>query len=141
MGEHHLPQAQARRAEPGMIALVTTDEGIRRCHDLIRQLRPHHDDPDHLVACVRLQQQEGYLLAAAMLREQAVACMVTLNFDLAMSTALTYLGATDVPVVAGPEDHHLLGVINLIYLHRNVDADPEEWVLRTSALADDWRDC
>lgn len=86
------------------------------------------------------QPNEGYLLAAAMLREQAVACMVTLNFDLAMSTALTYLGATDVPVVAGPEDHHLLGVINLIYLHRNVDADPEEWVLRTSALADDWRD-
>lgn len=84
---------------------------------------------------------EGYLIAAALLREQAVACVMTLNFDLGMSAALTRLGAQDdVGVVSGPEEHHRLGTVNLIYLHRNVNANPEAWILRTSALADDWRD-
>lgn len=84
---------------------------------------------------------EGYLIAAALLREQAVACVMTLNFDLGMSAALTRLGAhDDVGVVSGPEEHHRLGTVNLIYLHRNVNANPEAWILRTSALADDWRD-
>ena len=84
---------------------------------------------------------EGYLIAAALLREQAVGCVMTLNFDLGMSAALTRLGAhEDVGVVSGPEEHHRLGAVNLIYLHRNVYADPDAWILRTSALADAWRD-
>ena len=66
MGEHHLPQTQTRRAELRlglMVELATTDEAIRRCHGVMRQLRPQHDDPDLFVARVRLQQEEGYSLA------------------------------------------------------------------------------
>ena len=66
MGEHHLPQTQTRRAELRlglMVELATTDEAIRRCHGVMRQLRPQHDDPDRFVARVRLQQEEGYSLA------------------------------------------------------------------------------
>lgn len=83
---------------------------------------------------------EGYLIAACLLREQAVTCVMTLNFDLGMSAALTQLGATDVSVVGGPDEHHRLGSLNVIYLHRNVNAPAEAWILRTAALDTEWRD-
>ena len=47
---------------------------------------------------------EGHLLAAAMLRERAIGCVVTLNFDLAMSSALSRLGAADVAEIARPQE-------------------------------------
>jgi hypothetical protein len=83
---------------------------------------------------------EGYLLAAALLREGALRCIVTLNFDLAMSSALTQLGAGDhVAVVAGPEEHQRLATVNLIYLHRNANAEPNQWILRSHDLDVAWR--
>jgi hypothetical protein len=84
---------------------------------------------------------DGYLVAAALLREGAVGCVMTLNFDLAMSHALTELSADDVAVIAGPEDLRDLGSATLIYLHRNVEQfDPEKWILRREALEEEWRD-
>lgn len=84
---------------------------------------------------------QGHLIAAALLRERAVACVMTLNFDLGMSTALTQVGAReDVGVVSGPNEHHRLAGVNLIYLHRNVNAAPESWILRADALENEWRD-
>ena len=83
---------------------------------------------------------QGYLIAAAMLRERAISYLMTLNFDLAMSTALSQVGATnDVTIVAGPEHHNDLGAVSLIYLHRNVDADLENWILCSSALEVEWQ--
>ncbi len=66
--------------------------------------------------------------------------MVTLNFDLALSTALGWLGAEQiVGVIECPEDLSRQKTINVYYLHRNVNApDPESWVLRTTALNKDW---
>lgn len=81
----------------------------------------------------------GHLIAAALLREQAVACVLTLNFDLAMSAALSQLGAREVTVVAGPGDHDAIGITSVVYLNRNADADPETWILRTADLDDGWR--
>jgi hypothetical protein len=83
----------------------------------------------------------GYLSAAALLREGAVDSVLTLNFDLAMSAALTEVSASDVNVIVGP--HHLgdLGSSAVIYLHRNVDEpNPERWILRREAIDDEWRD-
>lgn len=82
---------------------------------------------------------EGYLLAAAMLREHAISSVVTLNFDLGMSNALTEIGAGDeVAIIAGPDDHNELGIVNLVYLHRNAYADAEQWILRTISLTESW---
>lgn len=84
---------------------------------------------------------DGHLLAAAMLSEGTVTAVLTLNHDLAMSSALTRVGAiSGVGIVDGPRGLASLAASNLIYLHRNVDADPEEWILRTSALEAEWRD-
>jgi len=74
------------------------------------------------------------------LRERAVGAVMTLNFDLAMSHALAQLGAgDDVGTVRGPADLAGQRLVNLVYLHRNVDADPEQWVLRSAVLAGDWK--
>lgn len=83
---------------------------------------------------------EGYLIAAALLREGAVSCVLTLNFDLAMSSALTEVSASDVEEIAGPQHLARLGSSSLIYLHRNVnEADPERWILRREAIEEEWR--
>ncbi|HEY4934094.1 MAG TPA: hypothetical protein VII23_21220 [Terriglobales bacterium] len=80
-------------------------------------------------------------MAAAMLCEGALSSVVTLNFDLALSTALSELGAGRVVgVVERPEELQFQKAINVYYLHRNVNAeDPEMWVLRTPILRNDWR--
>lgn len=84
---------------------------------------------------------DGYLYAAALLRERAVIAVLTLNFDLAMTAALTELSATEVDVVPGPAAMGDLGAATVIYLHRNVDeADPDQWILTTQALQQAWRD-
>jgi hypothetical protein len=85
---------------------------------------------------------DGYWIAAALLCEGLISSVVTLNYDLALSTALSALGGDKlVGVVECPEDLAHQRTINLYYLHRNANAaDPELWVLRTSALNVEWKD-
>jgi hypothetical protein len=84
----------------------------------------------------------GYSIAAALLCEGAITSIVTLNFDLALTTALSELGAHGiVGIVERPEDLQFQKNINVFYLHRNVNAaDPDLWVLRSDALETEWRD-
>jgi hypothetical protein len=84
---------------------------------------------------------EGYLLAAALLREEAIICLLTLNFDLAVVAAISELGVgSTVTVIIGPEDHRRIGTINVIYLHRSAMSPPEEWILRSAALEAEWQE-
>lgn len=101
---------------------------------LVEQLSQHYE----LKAA---SPNEGHLLAAALLREGAIASVVTLNFDLALSTAIARLGVGDVVgVIDGPDDLPNKKAFNLYYLHRNANAtDPETWVLRTAALDVEWK--
>jgi hypothetical protein len=87
------------------------------------------------------QANDGYLIAAALLREGAVSAVLTLNFDLAMSNALGQLSANDeVAVIADPVSLGDLGSRVVIYLHRNVnESDCDNWILRVEALTDAWR--
>ncbi len=83
----------------------------------------------------------GYLLAAAMLQEGALTCIITLNFDLAMTDALRQIGGTDVDVINGPSRLDEFGSRAVIYLHGNVEEpDFERWILRRSVLDAEWRD-
>ena len=84
------------------------------------------------------QPNNGYLIMGALLLEGALADVMTLNFDRAASTALANLGArADVSTLRGPTDHRLLGQRNLIYVHGDIDRDPDEMILRSAQL-DDW---
>ena len=84
---------------------------------------------------------EGHCIAAALLGEGAIASVVTLNFDLALTHAIGALGVGDVVgIIERPEDLRDQKVVNLYYLHRNVNAaDPETWILRTEALKNEWK--
>jgi hypothetical protein len=87
------------------------------------------------------QPNEGTLVAAALLLEQAVRFVLTLNYDLSLQNALSLLGARDeVAVVRGPEDYSGLGIANVVFLHRSVDSEPDTWVIRSSALNEEWKD-
>ena len=83
---------------------------------------------------------DGYLIAAAMLSERVISSIVTLNFDLALTDGLVTLEVgQDVAVIERPADLPRQGVVNVYYLHRNANAEnPEDWVLRTSALQVEW---
>ena len=81
----------------------------------------------------------GHIIAAAMLHEYALSCVMTLNFDLALTNALSRIGTEgSVRVISKPEDYVNLGLSNIVYLHRNVDADPDLWVLRSEVLEKSW---
>lgn len=83
---------------------------------------------------------EGTKAAAALLCEGAVSAVLSLNFDLSMQMALAELGAGDeVGLIRGPSDQADIANVNLIYLHRSVEADPEEWVLRSQSLEVSWK--
>lgn len=101
---------------------------------LVEQLREHY-------AFKAATPNDGHKIAAALLMEGAVASVVTLNFDLALSTAIAILGAGDtVGIVDGPDDLANQRTVNLYYLHRNAHAtDPDAWVLRTDALKKEWK--
>jgi hypothetical protein len=84
---------------------------------------------------------DGYLIGAALFQEGALNTVMTLNFDLAATTALARVGAgASVSTIRGPEDHHRLGARNLIYLHRDINSDPDELILRPSQIDIEWRD-
>lgn len=82
---------------------------------------------------------DGYLIAAALLREHAVIALLTLNFDLAMFHALAFVGADDVSVVMGPRQHDQLRAVNVIWLHGDANAQPNDWILRVSELEEAWK--
>ncbi|MHC2068139.1 SIR2 family protein [Bremerella sp. T1] len=83
----------------------------------------------------------GHLIAVALMVEGAVSNIVTLNFDLAFSHALSELGIrNEVVVLNGPEDHAHMGQRNIIYLHRSVDSPPEAWILTKESLDHAWKD-
>ena len=81
----------------------------------------------------------GYRAAAALMREGSVSAVLSLNFDLAMSHALTELSAHEVAVIAGPSATRDLGSRVVVYLHRNVNEDEaNNWILRVETLEEAW---
>jgi hypothetical protein len=83
---------------------------------------------------------DGYLLAAALMAEGAVAYVATLNFDLALSNAITQVRPSGVKEVAGPESLWNFGSQAIIYLHRNVnESNPNLWILRSEAIETEWK--
>ena len=80
----------------------------------------------------------GYLDVAALMIEGAINCVITLNYDMALTNALVELGANDVDVISGPETVHDFGAKCVIYLHGNADCAADDWILRKSELEDAW---
>lgn len=121
--------------DPGNLALLadavyvaTGGQG-----ELIRRMRP---------ARFRTAQPNvGYRFAAALMLEGVVRTIVTLNYDLAMTTALAEVGAGDrVACIKCPEEWDRGMGRLVVYLHGNIEGDWEKLVFRTCQLTDDWKD-
>ncbi|HMP71364.1 MAG TPA: hypothetical protein PKA76_18590 [Pirellulaceae bacterium] len=87
----------------------------------------------------RATPNNGHLFAIALMVEGAIAHIVTLNFDLAFSNALSELSVSGITTIKGPEQHNDFGLHSIIYLHRSAEADPKEWVLTTDSLNNAWQ--
>ena len=82
----------------------------------------------------------GHLLAVALVAEGAISCIATLNFDLALSNAITKLHITNIATVSAPEDLARFGDKAIVYLHRSAyEPDVERWVLRREVIEDYWQ--
>jgi len=82
----------------------------------------------------------GHKIAAALLRERRIACVIALNYDDAMSQAVGYVGGgQEITEVQGPEGHSNLGRTSIVYLHRKAGAHPESLIMRTDALEEEWQ--
>ena len=83
----------------------------------------------------------GHRTAAALLREQVIGAVLTLNYDRAMAHALSDVNVQDsVVVIAGPEQHANYGGNCVIHLHRDATAPADSWILRTDQLTEAWKD-
>ena len=83
---------------------------------------------------------DGYLDAIAMMLDGAIICVLTLNYDLALTNAIKELDGGDIDVVNGPETAGDLGSKSIVYLHRNVEEpDADKWIMRQSQLDAAWQ--
>ena len=82
----------------------------------------------------------GHKILAALIGEQVVGNILTTNFDLAITTAISIAGIDHVSTLSGPEDHSKLGNSNLIYLHRHAYSSAKDWVLTSEEVTEGWRD-
>jgi hypothetical protein len=83
----------------------------------------------------------GHLLAIALMAEGAIACIATLNFDMALSNAITKLHIADIATVSAPADLARFGDKAIVYLHRSAyEPDVELWVLRKEVIEDYWQE-
>src|ERR1700687_4009587 len=55
--------AKSKRRKNHRIAIAKTPAEIRRCHPVMRELRPHFAKPQKFIERVQRQQRDGYLLA------------------------------------------------------------------------------
>lgn len=83
----------------------------------------------------------GYNCAAALLLEGVIGTVVTLNYDLAMSNALSPLNAGDrVAVLKAPEESNRAKPRTIVYLHRNIECADNDLIMRTEQLTAGWRE-
>ena len=84
---------------------------------------------------------DGHKIAAALLAEQIVGLILTLNFDRAVDAAIATIAHGErIAVVHSIED--LLGRTRfaVVYLHGDVEAPSDKWILRQAQIDASWED-
>lgn len=139
--------AHRKLVDNGVLADGECDDpsDLSKLADLVKS--KNDDKQERLVQCLPYKEfktaaaNEGHKIAAALLLEGAVTNIVTLNYDLSMTNAISWVkGGDKISVINGPAQHNQLGNKNLIYLHRSAENDPEDWILTTDALDSGWKD-
>jgi hypothetical protein len=83
---------------------------------------------------------EGYRLAVALMLEDVVRTVVTLNYDLAVEHAISEVGAGDrISTIKEPSEWSR-GLGRLVaFLHGNINSDWDRVILRTCQLNEEWK--
>lgn len=84
---------------------------------------------------------EGYRLAVALMLEDVVRTVISLNYDLAVEHAISEVGAGDrISTIKEPSEWSR-GTGRLVaFLHGNINSDWDRLILRTCQLNDEWKD-
>jgi hypothetical protein len=84
---------------------------------------------------------DGHKIAAALLAEQIVGLILTLNFDRAVDAAIaTIAHGETIAIVHSIEDLSVRTRFAVVYLHGNVEAPPGKWILRQAQIDASWED-
>ena len=95
-----------------------------------------------LVQCFPIQRMRlakassGYKLLVALMSEGAISHVLSLNFDLAIQNAAAELGVEIATIAAANEPVPIRAA--LIHLHGNANSEPDDFVLRTEVMDDEW---
>ena len=83
---------------------------------------------------------EGYRLAVALMLEDVVRTIVTLNYDLAVEHAVSEVGAGDrISTIKEASEWSRGSGRLVVFLHGNINSDPDSFILRSCQLNDDWK--
>lgn len=80
----------------------------------------------------------GYKLLAALMAENAICHVLSLNFDLAAENAAAHLGQT-IPSIDAPGDAVPV-MPAIVHLHGTANSDPERLTLRMETMDEGWKD-
>ena len=83
---------------------------------------------------------EGYLLLAALMSENAVSHVLSLNFDLAVQSAIAQLGLGSKISIVDCSGQNVAAVPTLVHLHGCINSHSDSLVLRTEIMDDDWKE-
>lgn len=83
---------------------------------------------------------KGYLLLAALMSENAVSHVLSLNFDLAVQTAIAQLGLGSKISIVDCSGQQVAAVPTLVHLHGCINSQSDELILRTEVMDDDWKE-
>lgn len=95
-----------------------------------------------LVQCFPIQQMRlaranlGYKLLVALMAEGAISHVLSLNFDLAIQNAAAELGIEIATIAAVNEPVPIRAA--LVQLHGNANSEPDNLVLRTEVMDEEW---
>jgi len=121
--------------DPGNLSLLA-DTVYKKCDNqepLVRLLK-------QMYSLDKVTPNDGHYFAVALMRERVISSILTLNYDLSLTTAISYLGIGDtIAIINGPEDIQNQGIYNVYYLHRNANSDQKTWILRTEQLEETWK--
>jgi hypothetical protein len=96
--------------------------------DALRELLP-------IEPFLTAESNPGTQIVMALMREDIVRMVITLNLDLSATHALTQVSSkSDVVVISRQDRHSDYGARNLVYLHGNVSEQPDHWILTNEDL-------
>lgn len=82
----------------------------------------------------------GYLLLAALMSENAISHVLSLNFDLAVQTAIAQLGLGSKINIVDCSGQQVAAVPTLVHLHGCINSPSDDLVLRTEVMDVDWKE-